>query len=129
MPFPIQTYHAFLTIAQQNYTTTKKDLLTFEESRNILMGQRLDMYTDHKILTDKVFNTEGVMQSRLISKQYGADIQYIKGSHNIIADLTLWLTLEPDDRVLDQLLTRKCHEACLFKERPENAYCPMRELA
>ncbi len=72
-----------------------------------------------------------VMRWRLICKQYGADLQYIKGFHNILADalsrlnLTPSLTSEPDDTVLDEPLTVKLHEAFPFDKLLENAF-PLR---
>ncbi len=86
----IAFYSCKLTSAQQNYTTTEKELLaiveTFKEFRNILMGQRIVVYTDYKNLTYKAYNTEPVICRRLIFKQYMADLQYIRRSHNIIGN-------------------------------------------
>ena len=57
-----------MNIAQQNYTTTEKELLsvvaTIKEFRNILLGHQITVYTDHKNLTYKCFNTERVMRWR-----------------------------------------------------------------
>ena len=107
---PIEFYIRKLNNAQRNYTTTEKELLaiveTLREFRNILLGQKITVYTDHKNLTYKVFNTERVMRWRLIIEEYGPTLEYVKGSHNIVADALSRLELNPsmkseaDDTVL-----------------------------
>jgi hypothetical protein len=63
---PIAFYSRKLNNAQKNYTTTERELLaiveTLKEFRNILLGQRIKIYTDHKNLTYKNFNTECVIR-------------------------------------------------------------------
>ena len=59
---------------------------TLKEVRNILLGQQIKVYTDHKNLTYKTFNTERVMRWRLILEEYSPELIYIQGSKNIAAD-------------------------------------------
>lgn len=96
---PLAFYSRKLNSAQLNYTTTERELLaiieTLKEFRNLLLGQRIVVYTDHKNLTYKVFNTERVMRWRLIAEEYGAELNYVKGSHNVVADTLSRLELEP----------------------------------
>ena len=62
---PIAFHSRKLNDAQTRYTTTERELLsvveTLKEHRNILMGHRIEVFTDHKNLTYKQFNTEQVM--------------------------------------------------------------------
>ena len=87
---PIAFYSRKLNAAQTRYTTTERELLsiveTLKEFRNILLGQRIEIHTDHKNLTCKNFNTERVMRWRLILEEYGPELLYIKGEDNIVAD-------------------------------------------
>ena len=87
---PIAFYSRKLKPEQTRYTTTERELLsiveTLKEFRNILLGQRIVVHTDHKNLTCKNFNTERVMRWRLILEEYNPELRYIKGEHNIVAD-------------------------------------------
>ena len=72
------------------YTTTERKLLsiveTLKEFRNILLGQKFIVYTDHKNLTCTNFNTERVIRWRLILKEYRLELHYIKGGSNVVVD-------------------------------------------
>ena len=76
--------------AQQNYTTTEKELFsiveTLKEFRNILLGHQITVYTDHENLTYKIFNTERVMRWRLIHEEFGPELKYTKGENNVVAN-------------------------------------------
>ena len=75
---PIAFYSRRLTSAQEKYTTTERELLaiveTLKEFRNILLGQKIIVHTDHQNLTYKNFNTDRVMRWRLILEEYGPDL-------------------------------------------------------
>jgi hypothetical protein len=87
---PITFYSRKLQPAQTRYTTTERELLsiveTLKEFKNILLGQQIVVYTDHKNFTYKNFNTERVMRWHLLIEEFGPTIQYIKGPKNVIAD-------------------------------------------
>ncbi len=94
---PIVFYSRKLKPEQTWYTTTERELLsiveTLKEFRNILLGHRIIVHTDHKNLTCKNFNTERVIRWRLILEEYGPELLYIKGEKNIVADALSRLNL------------------------------------
>ena len=87
---PVAFYSRKLQPAQTRYTVTEKELLsiveTLKEFRNILLGQRLKVHTDHQNLIYKSNNSDRVMRWRLYIEEYSPDLQYIKGEKNIVAD-------------------------------------------
>ena len=87
---PIAFYSRKLNPAHMWYTTTEKELLSIveilKEFRNILLGQQVRVYTDHKNLTYKQFNTDRVMRWRLIIEEFSPELVYIQGEINIVAD-------------------------------------------
>ena len=68
----------------------KGELLSIVETLkyfiNILLGQKLRIYTGHKNLTCKNFNTNILLRWRLTLEEYGPDIEYIKDDKNIVAN-------------------------------------------
>ena len=93
----IAFYSRKLQPAQRQYTTTERELLsivkTLKEFKNILLGQQIVVYTDHKNLTYKNFNMERVMRWQLLIEEFGPTIKYIKGPKNIVADTLSRLNL------------------------------------
>ena len=87
---PIAFYSRKLQGYQTRYTTIERELLsiveTLKEYRNILLGQRIRVYTDHKNITCSNFNTDRVYRWRLLLEEYGPEIHYVKGSTNEAAD-------------------------------------------
>ena len=85
---PIAFYSRKMKITQQNYTTTDKELLymvtTIKKFHNILLGHQITVYTDHKNLTYKHFNTERVMHCCIILEEFGSEVKYIKGENNVV---------------------------------------------
>ena len=91
--------------AQQNYTTTEKELLsimaTLKEFRNILLGHHITVYTDHKNLTYKMSNTERLMRWRLIIEGFGPKLKYIKRENNAVADSLSCLEMSDNQDILN----------------------------
>jgi hypothetical protein len=87
---PVAFYSRKLQSAQTRYTTTEQELLsivgTLKEFRNILLGQKIKVHTDHENLTYKNFSSDQVMKWRLYIEEYSPELQYIKGTHNVVAD-------------------------------------------
>ena len=88
---PVAFYSRKLLPAQTRYKTTEREWLsiveTLKEFRNILLGQRIKVHTDHVNLTYKAwFNSKRVMRWRLYIEEYSPDLQYINGTHNVVAD-------------------------------------------
>ena len=102
---PIAFYSRKLNPAQTRYTTTERELLsiveTLKEYRNILMGHEIEVFTDHKNLVYKNFNTERVMRWRLLIEEFGPKLTYIKGENNIVADALSRLRLKEVDFSLE----------------------------
>ena len=70
--------------------TAERELLstveTLKEHRNMLLGQQIEVFTDHKNLVHKHFNTERVMRWQLLLEEFGPKLMHVKGVNNIVAD-------------------------------------------
>ena len=91
--------------AQHNYTTTEKELLyivaTLKDFSNILLGHQITVYTDHKNITYKHFNTKRVMRWRLILEEFGPELKYIKGENNVVADNLSCIEMSDNQEILN----------------------------
>ena len=96
-----------MTPAQTRYTTTERELLaiveTLKEYRNILLGQNITVFTDHKNLTTKNFIIDRVMRWRLLLEEYGPELKYLEGHKNIVADALSRLNIKTTETELKDL--------------------------
>jgi RNase H-like domain found in reverse transcriptase len=132
---PIAYYSCKLNSSQLNYTTTEKELLaiveTLKEFRTILLGQTVVIYTDHKNLTYKVFNTQRVMRWRLLIEEYGPTLEYVKGVNNVVADALSRLELDPplktesDPSIMETPTSRQLAEAFHLTPQDYTNTCPL----
>ena len=76
-------------------------LKRLKNSKNILLGQITNVYTDHKNVTYKTHNSAKVMGWRLLIKEFGPDLHYLPGKKNVVADCLSILEYEKDDVTLD----------------------------
>ena len=87
---PLAFYSRKMNPAQRRYTTGEQELLsiveTLKEFRNILLGQKLVVHTDHKNLLYQKMATDRIIRWRLLLEEYGATFQHVKGEKNVVAD-------------------------------------------
>ena len=87
---PIAHFSRTLNAAQRNYTVTDKETLSIvellKEYRNILYGHKIRVYTDHKNITQPNISSQRIMRWRTIMEEYGIELIYLKGTHNVAAD-------------------------------------------
>ena len=88
--------------AQKHHAMTERELLviaeTSKEHRNILLGHKICIYTDHKNLTCKNFNTDRVSRWRLLIEEHGPELICLPGEMNVVTDALSHL---PRDDVAD----------------------------
>ncbi len=98
---PIAFFSWKLSGAQSKYTVTKLELLaiveTLKEFNGMLSGQRINVYTDHKNLTQDGLGltSDRVTGWRVLLEEYAPEIIYIKGIHNTVADAFSCLDYDP----------------------------------
>ena len=92
---PLAFHSKKLSMAEQKYSTFDRELLsiykTIKHFKHFLEGRNFTVYTDHKPLTFALHSkTErSPRQTRHLEyiAQFTTDIQYVKGSDNVVADL------------------------------------------
>ena len=88
---PLAFYSRKLSDSQTRYTVIELELVsiveTLQEFCSILLGHPINIYTDHKYLTFNNFTMDLFRHWRLIVEEYSPTLYYVKGVHNIIADM------------------------------------------
>ena len=142
LPVPLAFFSRKLSPAQVKYSTFDRELLAIYEAikhfRYFLEGREFSVFSDHKPLTF-VLNCKtdrSPRQSRYLDfiSQFTTDIQYVKGSENVVADslsrigidalsfktsdlLTKISLLQKNDEEILQLLQNSdSHKNLKFKE-------------
>ena len=81
-----------LTSTQQNYTASEKELLsiveTLKEFCNILLGYKIEVFTDHKNLTyrKEQSNSQQLQRWHSLMQEFNLELKYIKGGTNVYAN-------------------------------------------
>ena len=87
---PLAFYSRKMNAAQRRYTTGEQELLsiveTLKEYRNILLGQNLVVYTDHKNIIYGNLSNDRIARWRLLLEEFGPRYEHIAGKDNVVAD-------------------------------------------
>ena len=77
---------------QRKYITNNREPLSIcksvHEFRTLLLGHTINVFTNHKnlIYPTTTFFSDCVLRQRLLVKEYGAHLHYIKGENNVVVD-------------------------------------------
>ena len=78
-----------------------------KEFKNILLGQKIHVCTDHKNLTYKTHNSARVMHWRLLIEEFGPELHYFPGKINIVAGCLNRLEYDKNDNTSDHFALKK----------------------
>lgn len=98
---PLAFYSRKLNKAQRNYTTGEQELLsiveTLKEFRNILLGQKIVVHTDHMNIVYGNLTNGRIARWRLLLEEFGPEYKHIAGKDNVVADALSRLDMTGDD--------------------------------
>jgi hypothetical protein len=89
---PLGFFSCKLTDTQRRYPVTEQELLAITETlkyfKHMLYGHKIIVKTDHKNLTHQLSThaSDRVLRQQLLLEDYGAELQYIEGEKNVVAD-------------------------------------------
>jgi len=101
---PIAFFSRKLSSAQRNYTSLEKELLsiveTLVEYRNIVYGNKILFFTDHRNLTFNRLSSQRALRWRLLAKEFSIAIIFRQGASNLAADAISRLPLRHTEEPL-----------------------------
>jgi len=98
---PLAFYSRKMNKAQQNYKTGEQELLsiveTLKEFRNILLGQKVIIHTDHMNIVYGNLTNDRIVRWRLLLEEFGPEYRHIAGKDNAVADALSRLDMDIDN--------------------------------
>jgi len=117
-----------MNIAKQDHTTGEQELLsiveTLKEFRNIVLGQKVIIHTDHKNIVYGNLSNDRIVRWHLLLEEFGPEYQHIAGKDNVVADALSRLDIDidndnhsnsnciPKDRIAQIAATCMCMLVC-----------------
>ena len=90
---PLAFYSRKMNAAQHRYTTREKELLSvveiLKEFKNILLGQRIIVHTDHMNIVYGSLSNDRIARWRLLLEEYGPTYVHVAGTSNVVTDALL----------------------------------------
>jgi RNase H-like domain found in reverse transcriptase len=129
---PVAFYSRKLNPAQRNYTTGKREMLSIVETlrayRNILLGHKIIIYTDHQNLVNDQTHHESahIQQWVWLIEEFGPKFKYLLGPENVVADALSRLDKAPspsDEEDIDKSnkpANLLCYTGCRLPKYREN---------
>ena len=125
---PIAFYYQTLSPSQRNYTTTQKESLAIvrglEAYRNILLGRRVRIHTDHKTITFMKTSSPRPQTLRWLFtiSEYTPELHWIEGDTNIVAD---FLSRYPMAEELATYDVGNPYETFVIEDDEVYEFCPV----
>ena len=102
---PLAFYSRKMSDAQRGYTTGERELLsvveTIKEFKNILLGQKLIVHTDHKNILYANLASDRIARWRLLLEEYGPEFVHVAGQDNVFADALSRMDADFDMEAID----------------------------
>ena len=103
---PISFFSHTLIGAQKNYTTTQKETLAIvkglQANRDILLGRKIRIFTDHKNITYLHSANPQTVRWRIAISEFSPEINWIEGEKNVVADfLSRYPVMEEVEELID----------------------------